>query len=226
MGIFGNFDKPGPGIEKNAPKKKGIALFFDVYLRAFWELLKLNMLYLLFCIPIITIGPATAAMTKVTMLIVRERPFFVFGDFFEAFKSNFKQSFVTGLLLGASSVLLFVAMQFYWGVAAQNKLMYVIAFITVAFAFMLAMASIYIYPMLVTMALPLKLIYKNSLLLSVVCLKHSLPALVVVGLFAVGIFCFLPFSIPLLLVWFFSFAAFVSSFAAWPGIEQYVVNKE
>ena len=29
MGFF-NYDKEGPGIDKNAPKKKGIFLFFEL----------------------------------------------------------------------------------------------------------------------------------------------------------------------------------------------------
>jgi uncharacterized membrane protein YesL len=51
--LFGfiNYNKPGPGVPKNAPPKPGIIVFFEVYSRKFWNLVKLNMLFSLFNIP-------------------------------------------------------------------------------------------------------------------------------------------------------------------------------
>ena len=39
--------KDTPGIEKNAPKKKGIALFLETLWREFFPLIKLNLLFIL-----------------------------------------------------------------------------------------------------------------------------------------------------------------------------------
>ncbi|WP_312645028.1 DUF624 domain-containing protein [Hydrogenoanaerobacterium sp.] len=225
MGLFSsNYDRPGPGIDKDAPPKKGLVLFFDIYFRAFWELIKLNFIFILFCIPIVTIGPACAAMSKVTMLMVRERPFFVFSDFFEAFKKEFKQSFATGLLIGLLSVMLLVGMRFYLQAAAQNPLMYVLWFLFIVMAFMLGMACIYVYPLIVTVSLPLKSIFKNALLLSIICLKHSLPALIAILVIGGGGLLYFPLTIPLFLVFLLSLISFICSFAAWPGMKKYVAG--
>ena len=45
-GFFGLFDytKTGPGILKNAPPKPRVIVFFEVYFRKFWHLIKLNIL--------------------------------------------------------------------------------------------------------------------------------------------------------------------------------------
>lgn len=51
MGLFGNYSKPGPGIDKNAPKKKGLNLFYDIFFRKFWDIIKLNLLYLVTILP-------------------------------------------------------------------------------------------------------------------------------------------------------------------------------
>ncbi len=51
MGFFGNYSTPGPGIDKNAPKKKGLNLFYEIFFRKFWALIKLNLLYLVTIIP-------------------------------------------------------------------------------------------------------------------------------------------------------------------------------
>lgn len=50
MGLF-NYNKPGPGISKDAPKKKGIFLYFELFGRKFSKLFSVNMLYFLFSIP-------------------------------------------------------------------------------------------------------------------------------------------------------------------------------
>ena len=55
MGMFFNFDKPGPGIDKDAPKKKGIFLYFELFFRKFWLLIKVNMLYFLVSLPVMAI---------------------------------------------------------------------------------------------------------------------------------------------------------------------------
>lgn len=53
MGLFGGFSKPGPGIDKDAPKKKGLFLYVEIFLRKFWKLVQLNMLYFLFSLPLL-----------------------------------------------------------------------------------------------------------------------------------------------------------------------------
>ena len=36
MGLFTpNYVKPGPGIDKDAPPKTGLALFFEIFIREF-----------------------------------------------------------------------------------------------------------------------------------------------------------------------------------------------
>ena len=53
--LFPDFAKNGPGIDKDAPPKTGLALFIDIYRREWWNIFKLNLLFLLFCIPVVTI---------------------------------------------------------------------------------------------------------------------------------------------------------------------------
>ena len=47
-GFFGLFDysKVGPGVDKSGPKKNRLIVFFEVYLRKFWKICLLNILYL------------------------------------------------------------------------------------------------------------------------------------------------------------------------------------
>lgn len=54
MGFF-NFDKPGPGINPDAPKKKGIFLYFELLKRNFGLMLKTNILYVLSSLPMVLV---------------------------------------------------------------------------------------------------------------------------------------------------------------------------
>ncbi|MDD6564784.1 MAG: hypothetical protein PUF08_06860 [Clostridiales bacterium] len=55
MGLFNSYLKDGPGVDVNAPKKKGIFLFLEVLGRKFFKLMKANCLYFLTSIPFFVI---------------------------------------------------------------------------------------------------------------------------------------------------------------------------
>ncbi len=39
--------REGPGIAKDAPKRTGLALFAEILVREWWEMVKLNILFIL-----------------------------------------------------------------------------------------------------------------------------------------------------------------------------------
>ena len=63
------------------------------------DLIALNLVWLVCCIPIITIGPSTTAMYCVARTIARGEWPAIFKTFFKAFKENFKQSLLVFLVL-------------------------------------------------------------------------------------------------------------------------------
>lgn len=56
MGIFNRYLKEGPGVEKDAPKKKGIFLFAELVGRKFFLMLRANALYSLVSIPFFAVS--------------------------------------------------------------------------------------------------------------------------------------------------------------------------
>ena len=55
MGLFFNFEKAGPGIDKDAPKKKGIFLYTELFSRKLLPLIKANMLYFTASLPVMAV---------------------------------------------------------------------------------------------------------------------------------------------------------------------------
>jgi uncharacterized membrane protein YesL len=68
------------------------------FLEVLTNLLLLNLLWLLMCLPVLTVFPATAAMFGVVREWVQKREPSVIRAFFSSFKANFKQSFWIGIV--------------------------------------------------------------------------------------------------------------------------------
>ena len=91
--------KDTPGIAKDAPKKKGFARYFEILWREFFPLLKLNLLFIISCLPIVTIPAALTAMNRITVTMVRDRNYFMLSDYWDAFKRDFFRSLLAGVLV-------------------------------------------------------------------------------------------------------------------------------
>ena len=63
------------------------------------DLIALNLIWLICCIPVITIGPSTAAMYCVARDIAKGEWPGIIKSFFKAFRENFKQSLLVFLIL-------------------------------------------------------------------------------------------------------------------------------
>ena len=61
------------------------------------DLVTLNILWLLCCIPIITIGASTSALYQVTLQIAENRDSYITKEFFKAFRENFRQATIVWL---------------------------------------------------------------------------------------------------------------------------------
>ena len=91
------------------PKENPVIAF----LNKMADLILLNLIFLLCCIPVVTIGPAITALYAVSLRSVRYGDGYVIQTFFRSFKQNFKQSFVVGMI-GLLFVCLLVIDLFFW----------------------------------------------------------------------------------------------------------------
>lgn len=220
--FFLDFNKEGPGVSKNAPPKEGIALFFDIFAREFTSLIKLNLFFILSCIPIITIPPAIGAMTSVTIRMVQDKPSDLFYDFREAFKKNWKLSYLISFL--AVTSMLFLGWIIAFCMKSEGLIYNIVISIIVVITILIAISWIYIFPMSVSVNLSFKAIIKNSFLLSIARIKYSFLTFVFcVGLFEINIL-FFPLTLPIVILFTFSFISFISSFCAWDGIKKFIIK--
>ncbi|MBQ8610240.1 MAG: YesL family protein [Oscillospiraceae bacterium] len=137
------FDKPGPGVEKDTPPKKGLARWWEVLVRDFFAILLGNMALIICGLPLavsvlvfwtssvkgapwmpalllnllfaVPVGPALAAVHHLTLRMCRDIPFFAWHEFKKAYRQNFKQGSIAMVAFAAvGNVLLFSMCLTFW----------------------------------------------------------------------------------------------------------------
>ncbi|MEG2597647.1 MAG: DUF624 domain-containing protein [Oscillospiraceae bacterium] len=223
LGLF-NYNKPGPGVDKGETNKTRFFYFFELYFRKFWKLMGLNLLFLLFCIPIVTIGPAIAGMTYVLRNYANEKPTFMVSDFFDAFKSNWKQSTALFFLDLIGSAIVGFALYWYMKTGDHSWGMMLLLGGCLFAAFILFFMRLYTYLMAVTVDLKFKDILKNAWIFSIVGLRTNFITFFFTALIAVPLIFLLPPSFPVIVLLGFSTIGFISVFNSYPYIIRYMVE--
>lgn len=224
MGLFYNDKEAGAGVAKHGPKKKPFFKFWEIFANKFWTFFKINLIYFLFCIPIVTFGPATAAMTSVMRNICLEKPQFIFHDFFKEFKKNFKQSFVIGILDIIVICLAVFAYVFYESNLDKNDYYWFFFALAMAAQVIFLLINFYIYPQIVALDLKMSSIVKNSVILAFVNLKGNLISLACYIVYALLVLFFKNYVLILSPLVPFAWLAFVTMFNCYPAIQKFIIN--
>ncbi len=181
-GFFGlfNFEKEGPGIEKNAPKKKTFIVFFETFFRNFWKFITINLVYSLISLPVLTNGLAAVGITNVTRNTARDKHSFGLSDFFDTIKKNWKQALPAGIINSLLYIILFFAAYFYYG--SKGVLSTVGLGICLAALLILTMMNLYIWTLMITFKFTLKQIFKNSYKFAIINLFKNILCLLILAL--------------------------------------------
>ncbi len=221
--LIPNYSREGAGIDRNAPKKEGLPLIIETFTREFTTLLKLNLIFLICCIPIVTIGPAIGAMTSVTLKMVKDEPVDWFYDFKQAFKKNWKQSLILGIIQFAAMSIIISAFLYY--IQLEGIAYYGMMFIIAVISVIVCSIFVYAYPMSVLVNLKVKDIIRNSYLLTFLNIKNSLLTFAVCFLVLVAGIIFRILTIPIIFIFFsLAFCSFISSFCAYGPITKNIIK--
>ena len=123
--------------------------------------------WLLGMIPCIAItGPSTAGAAYVMRRWSKDQHAFLFSDFKDAFRSNWKQALAVSAITSIVPAALFAAYRFYGMLISSNALMYVPLVATLSFGLFYALMLPLFYPMMVGYELKLISILRNSFLMA------------------------------------------------------------
>ena len=211
------------GVSEPRPENKRVAWLLKLMFTEIGALCKLNILFLLSCIPLVTIGPAIGALSSVTIQMICERSSQPVREYLHALRDHFGKCFGAGVAVSAVGIMLGVAAVFYWnasrGVAVLFSIFLFISILICGFF----LAAAYLFPICVMTKLSLKDAIRGAWMLSLACPYHSIPAaLCDGGMIVVGLM-FWPLSVPLMLTLLFSTANIVISYAAWADMKKYMM---
>ena len=202
-GFFGllNFEKEGPGIDKNAPKKKAFVVFFETFFRNFWKFITINLVYILLSIPLITTGISSCGLTHVARNTARDKHSFGLSDFFETIKKNWRQALPAGILNMIITIVLVIIFNFYNESYSQtgNIMSLVGLGLSLSMILIFLLMKFYMWTLMITFNLTLKQIYKNSFKFVFINLVNNL--LCGISLLAVYAVYVAMYLIPNILVW-------------------------
>lgn len=131
-----------------------------IFLNKLGDIIVSNLLFLVCCIPIITIGPALTALYHCMLRTVKGNNNGTTKTFFRAFKENFCQSLIVWLGLLAVAFILFLNIRFLQNTASvvSKPLFYV----SLGIAGLVIILALYIFPVIAAFANTTVNLLKNA----------------------------------------------------------------
>ena len=216
--FFGGYNRPGPGVRPDEPRKKGLARLLEMLGRDFWSFFKAGFLAFISMIPflfgmilaiishavifVIIAGlvggmiaaPQLCSMADTVLRSLRDEPGYWWPTYRRAWKRNFKACLLPGAVFG-----LVLGMQVFT-LFHMDTLGNSVASWAILIAGMVLVSGLmtYIIPQLALLDMPLPGILKNAVLLFLGYLPRSVGAIAVQAVYWGAFLLFFPLSLYIL----------------------------
>lgn len=214
--------KEGPGTP--APQG-GMALYFYMLYTHFWQFLMLNLLFLLWCLPVVTIPMALTALNRVSIKLIRDRNVLFMEEFRHECRSSFWKSLPMGVLFGG---LLFGSYYLFSLSLTNGGSFFGMLFGGLGLLALLLAAAwgTYAFALLAVQDLPVGKLLRNAYCLMLLGGKWSLLLLALVLGFAAVLLMVFPVSLILLAVGGIAFLQFSVCWVVNKPLEEYIITRD
>lgn len=197
-----------------SPEGKVFQIFTGIF-----DIVFLNILFIISCIPVFTIGTAISSLYKVAKNIAEERGASISQMYWEAFKSNFKKS-VLAWLLDLLIIVLLVFDIWYWLNFGQGLVKQAALIVSVVILYLVLMAGQWKYPIISMFENDVKATNGNSFFFAI---RYLIPSFIMVSVTAFWIFITTYFEIlwVLTILFGFSLPAFLKQFYIFKKLKVY-----
>lgn len=157
----------------------------------------LNIMFIVCCAPIVTIGPAVSALYTIAMREARHEGGYIFTPFLKAFKNNFRQTFLLSIVYFLIGAVLVFGLKFWWRRADFSMVDQVMLIVTGVFAFAYLLSLLYVFALNARFENTVLKTVKNALVLAVFNLKETIllsmisVLVIVLMVFTKGIWVFM-----------------------------------
>ena len=165
-----------------------------IFLSNLTDIIVLNVLCFICCLPVITIGPSVTAMHYITLKIARDEEIYVLRDYFKAFKENFKQSIIAWMVFLVITAVFFVDYLILKDMGLENTKVFLM--IIGAIYLLVCFTMMYVFPLMARFENSLKQTVKNALFMSIL---HIFKTVIMAVIYAIP-FVLLPLHYNVLMV--------------------------
>lgn len=203
--------------------KEGVAKYFYLLWNHAWKLIGVNLLFLAFSLPVVTMPAALCAMNRVLIKLVRDSNVYFWEEFRDEFKSDFLRSLPLGLLFGGLLFLGYFLMSF--GLANYTNLIGMLAFalgiLTIVFSLGRA---IYAFLMRAMFSLKTRDLLKNANIMAATRGGRGLLAVAVELIAFALVAMFFPYSLLVVLLCGFSLTQYTLCFILNDPIQDRIIS--
>ncbi|MGB8453522.1 MAG: DUF624 domain-containing protein [Anaerocolumna sp.] len=157
---------------------------FFTALSKFVDIIIISIIWLVLCIPIVTIGPSTTSLYYVVVKVIRRERGYLTREFFRSFKTNFKNGIISGVLLTVLYVVLLFDRRFATSLSGTQG--FIMLSIFNAMIFLLVCVTIYIFPLLSRFSMGIKQLFKTALFMSMKHLPTTILLFIITAVFVFG----------------------------------------
>ncbi|MZK52066.1 YesL family protein [Clostridium beijerinckii] len=141
------------------------------------DLVLLNILFIVGCLPIFTIGASLSALYYVSLKLSSNSCSSIMKSFFKSFIENFKQASIIQLLIMSVYSILVAIYLFLSASEFELKNIFIIAFIIIAI--LLFFIIVYIFPLISRFHNSIAVCIKNAFIISITNLKYTLLIVII-----------------------------------------------
>lgn len=204
---------------------KPLARVGQIILEHFIDLISLNLMTLVFSLPVITLPAAMIACCSVIRRYFCGVVCSLRQDYLVAFRRCFRLSLPLGAVTVVIPALAVYVVPFYRDMAsAYGTVFFVLLVAAAAVVGFVLIMGMYLFAQADALALSFPNMLKNAAILAVVKLPRNLLGLLVLTVFAIVFIIGLPHTALVAVGFAFISYGLTAVCVAWPGIEEYVVN--
>lgn len=170
-----------------------------------FDIILLSIIWLICCIPIVTIGPSTTAMYYTVVKVIRRNRGYIAREFFHSFKQNLLEGIIAWVIMLVLGMLLMFNVEL--SGQLPGKLNLVMSYCYRVFFVLLICISIYVFPNLSRFDLKILQLFKTSLIMAIkhlpstigmlliVMVSVAITAITIIGIFFMPALCLLGVSL-------------------------------
>lgn len=197
------------------------------FIGKFFDIMILNLLWVVCSIPIFTIGASTTAVYYVTLKLVRDEEGSTFHSFFKSFKENFKQATAIWLIMLAIGAVIVFDLYFFIRVqTAASTLRTVMVSIFGGFAIIYLAVLLFVFPLQSKFYNPVRRTLFNAFFMSIRHLFHTIGMLAIDAVTVIVPLTLMPMLMPLLFLFGFPILAFINSYFFVGIFDKYMPKRE